>query len=146
MSFASGRSCVSGLANLRTVAKAHSTPAPLFNGRRCSRPSAAASNSMANRFSARSTIDRSFNALVIPMETWSSFPPEVVMLSTLAGCASTRASLTRAAAATCTVMKPDCTPGCRARNAGSPSFLSGLTSRSIRRSLMLIRSTIAIAA
>ncbi len=31
-------------------------------------------------------------------------------------------------------------PGCRARNAGSPSLLSGLTKRSIRRSLMLIRS------
>src|SRR5262245_34866602 len=69
ISFASGRSRVSGGDNLRTIAKARSTPTPLFKGRRCSRPSAAASNSMAAKFSASPTIDRSFNALVIPMET-----------------------------------------------------------------------------
>src|SRR5437762_2214760 len=65
----SARSCVSGGANFRTAANARSTPRPAFNGRRYSRPSAAASSSIASKFSARSTIDRSFSALVIPMDT-----------------------------------------------------------------------------
>ena len=44
------------------------------------------------------------------METWSSLPPEVGTLSTLAGCESTLASLSRAAAATCAIMSPEETP------------------------------------
>src|ERR1051325_6618053 len=81
----SERSPASGGAIFRTAAKARSTPIPALSGRRCSRASEPASSSIANKFSARSTIDRSFSAAVMPIETWSSFPPEVVMLSTLAG-------------------------------------------------------------
>src|SRR5439155_3566077 len=54
-----GRSCTSGGAIFRTAANARSTPTPAFKGRRCSKPSAAASNSMASKLSARSTIARS---------------------------------------------------------------------------------------
>ncbi len=114
---------VRGGAICRTSLKARSTPLPAFSGRRCSSASAAASNSIAKRFSARSTMDRNFSALVIPIETWSSFPPDVLTLSMLAGCASTRASLRRDAATTCGIMKPDSKPGCRARNAGKPFAL-----------------------
>src|SRR6266496_343797 len=63
------RSCVSDGAIFRTAANARSTPTPALSGRRCSKASAAASNSMASRFSASSTIDRNFKAAVIPMET-----------------------------------------------------------------------------
>ncbi len=42
MSPESARSSVSGDAISRTAANAHSTPTPAFNGRRCSKPSAAA--------------------------------------------------------------------------------------------------------
>src|SRR6184192_4672054 len=69
MSPESARSCVSGGAISRTTANACSTPAPAFNGLRCCKPSAAVSSSIASKFSARSTIDRSFSALVIPIET-----------------------------------------------------------------------------
>src|SRR5437588_6455284 len=65
----SGRSCTSGDAILRIAACARSTPTPAFNGLRCSKPSAAVSSSIASKFSARSTTERSFSALVIPMET-----------------------------------------------------------------------------
>src|SRR4029453_13464545 len=146
ISLESGRSCVSGGAIFLTAAKARSTPAPALRGRRCSRASAPASNSIASKFSAKSTIARSFNAPVMPMATWSSFPADVGTLSTLDGCARTFASFSNATAATCAIMNPDFIPGCWARNAGKPSFMSGFNSRSIRRSLMLIKSVRAMAA
>ena len=54
--------------------------------------------------------------------------------STDAGCDSTLFSLTSAAAVTCGIMKPEFSPAPGARNAGSPSFSAGFTSRSRRRS------------
>ena len=41
-----------------------------------------------------------------------------------------------AAAVTCAIIKPDCSPPCRVRNAGNP-LSAGLTSRSERRSLIV---------
>src|SRR2546430_16250267 len=79
------RSPVSRDATCLTSSNARSTPLPARNGRRYSSASAPASNSIAKRFSAKSRIDRNLSALVIPIETWSSLPPEVVTLSVLAG-------------------------------------------------------------
>src|SRR5439155_946360 len=87
-----------------------------------------------------------FQGAVIPIAKGSFFPPDVGTLSMLDGWARTLASLSRVAAATCAIMKPDSMPGRRARNAGKPSFMSGLIRRSIRRSLMLIKSVSAMAA
>ena len=64
----------------------------------------------------------------------------------LAGWARIFASFNKATAATCRIMKPECVPACGARKGGKPSLVSGLTSRSVRRSLMLIRSVTAMAA
>src|SRR4051794_27579348 len=69
MSFERGRSSVNGFAISRTALKARSTPTPARKGRRYSNPSAALRISMAIRFSAASTIARSFKAEVIPIET-----------------------------------------------------------------------------
>ena len=43
-------------------------------------------------------------------------------------------SLAMDAAVTCAIMNPEWTPASRARNGGSPSFMSGCTRRSMRRS------------
>ena len=43
-------------------------------------------------------------------------------------------------------IKPDADPGCEVRNGGRFSLASGFTRRSIRRSVMLIKSVSAIAA
>src|ERR1035441_3888449 len=48
---------------------------------------------MAAMYSPFSTMVRNLRAAVMPMETWSSWPPEVGTLSTLAGWASTLHSL-----------------------------------------------------
>src|SRR5213594_4020080 len=75
-----------------------------------------------------------FHAALIPIGTTSSWLPSVGTDWTLAGVARTRQSATRAAAAICTVMNPDSSPGSRARKAGSPDDRSGFTTRSMRRS------------
>src|SRR5216117_3081786 len=62
MSSESERSCVRGGEVFLSVVKARSTPTPALSGRRCSSASAPASNSIAVKFSARSTIVRSFSA------------------------------------------------------------------------------------
>ena len=54
--------------------------------------------------------------------------------------------LSSAAAATCAIIMPEDTPGDDDKNGGNPSLISGFTSRSVRRSLMLIKSVSAIAA
>ena len=56
------------------------------------------------RSSAFSTICRNFKADVMPIETWSSLPPDVGTLSTLAGWASTLASFSSAARQTCAII------------------------------------------
>ena len=57
-------------------------------------------------------------------------------MSTLAGCASVFSSEVSAAAVTCAIISPDCSPPWRVRNAGRPLSV-GLTSRSERRSLIV---------
>src|SRR6266567_3175321 len=69
MSPESERSSVRGCAIFLRAVKARSTPTPALSGRRCSNASAPASNSIASKFSARSTMARNFNAAVIPIET-----------------------------------------------------------------------------
>jgi len=44
------------------------------------------------------------------------------------------------------IMKPDSMPGCAVRNGGKPSLASGLTRRSMRRSVILSKSVKAMAA
>ena len=78
------------------------------------------------------------------MLTWSSLLAEVGIVSTLAGCASLFSSEVSAAAVTCAIMNPDCRPPSRVRNAGS-SLSAGLTSRSVRRSLMVASCAMAMA-
>lgn len=53
----------------------------------------------------------SFRALVMPMLTKSSLLPLVVIEPGDAGVASTRFSATSAAAVTCSIIKPDSSPG-----------------------------------
>ena len=65
------------------------------------------------------------------------------MLSTLAGCASTLFSETSAAAEYCTIMKPEQTPPCGVRKAGSAEY-AGFTSLSMRRSETFASSASAI--
>ena len=60
------------------------------------------------------------SAAVGPIETWSSLPAEVGIESTLAGWASALFSETSAAAVTCAIIKPECSPPSRARKAGRP--------------------------
>ena len=71
------------------------------------------------------------------MDTWSSCLPEVGMVSTLAGCASTLFSLTRDAAVYWASMNPELVPASGARNGGRPRENAGSSIRSTRRSLML---------
>ena len=66
------------------------------------------------------------------------------MESTLAGWARVLFSEARAAAVTWASIRPECTPPSLARNAGRPESM-GLTSRSIRRSLMAPSSATAMA-
>jgi hypothetical protein len=54
--------------------------------------------------------------------------------------------LISAAATICAIMNPDESPGSGDRNGGSPSLMSGFSSRSMRRSVMLAKSVSAIAA
>ena len=68
------------------------------------------------------------------MLTWSSWFAEVGRLSTEAGCASDLFSEASAAAVTCAIMKPELSPPCRTRNAGSWLRLSSI-SIAMRRSL-----------
>jgi hypothetical protein len=89
---------------------------------------------------------RSLTAAVMPIETWSSLPPEVGRLSVVAGWASTFISFRSATATTCAIIMPEDVPGWVVKNGGSPSFMSGLTSRSVRRSLMLPSEQSAMAA
>ena len=119
--------------------------APAFSGRRNSRPSAAASNSIASRFSARSTIDRSFSAPVIPMEHDLLFRRKSSIIDARRMREHPRFVHQRRSRD----MRNHETglhSGMLRKKRGKPSLKSGLTSRSIRRSLMLIRSVIAIAA
>ena len=87
------------------------------------------------RASVFSTTRAALRAAVGPIETWSSLPAEVGIESTLAGWASILFSETSAAAVTWAIMKPEFRPPSRARKAGRPDS-AGLTSRSMRRSLM----------
>ena len=67
------------------------------------------------------------------------------MVSTLAGCASTLHSEASEAAVTCAIMKPLFRPARLDRKGGSPSFRSGWTRRSMRRSAITARLVIAMA-
>src|SRR6202041_2834645 len=66
------------------------------------------------------TTSRSLRTLVQPIDTWSSCLPEVGMVSTLAGWASTLFSLTSDAAVYWASMKPELVPAAGARNGGRP--------------------------
>ena len=114
------------------------------SGRRNSRASQAARSSTASTRPVLATTRAAFHAAVGPMETWSSLPAEVGIESTLAGWARTLFSEARAAAVTCAIMSPECSPPSRARKAGRPER-DGFTSRSVRRSLIAARSATAIA-
>src|ERR1019366_5392863 len=146
ISMESGRSSPSGGAMARTASRTRRNSGPGSKGSRYRRASAAASSSMAAMYSPFSTMVRSLRAAVMPMETWSSWPPEVGTLSTLAGWASTLHSLSSETAATWPIMKPLPRPGWAARKAGSPWLRSGLTRRSMRRSAMPARVVRAMAA
>jgi hypothetical protein len=77
------------------------------------------------------------------MLTWSSLFADVGIESTDAGWHRTLLSETRAAAVTCAIISPELAPTSPpARNAGR-SERSGLTSVSMRRSLMLASSATA---
>ena len=91
------------------------------------------------------TTSRSLRIDVQPIETWSSWLPEVGMVSTLAGCASTLFSLTSDAAVYCAIISPELVPGSLARNAGRSRENAGSSIRSVRRSAMLASSETAIA-
>ncbi len=67
------------------------------------------------------------------------------MESTEAGWAHTLFSLTRAAAVTCGIMKPELRPAPGARNAGRPSLKAGFTNLSMRRSDIPARALNAMA-
>ena len=78
------------------------------------------------------------------IETWSSWLAEVGIESTLAGMARCLFSETSAAAVTCAIMKPELSPGCGVRNAGSPDS-AGSISMAMRRSASEPISQMAIA-
>ena len=80
-------------------------------------------------------ISRALRAAMEPIETWSSLSADVGIESTLAGWARPFSSDASAAAVTCAIIRPDWSPPRRVRNAGSP-LSAGLTSRSVRRSLI----------
>ncbi len=86
-----------------------------------------------------------FRAAVTPMLTWSSWLADVGMLSTLAGCANTLFSDAKAAAVTCTIINPELRPPSLTKNGGNPESC-GLTSLSVRRSLMAPSSASAMVA
>ena len=65
----------------------------------------------------------------MPMLTWSSCPADDGIESTDAGCARLLHSLTSDAAVYCTSMKPEFRPLSATRNAGSPLFRVGSSSR-----------------
>ena len=85
--------------------------------------------SIARTSRASSTARSALSAAAMLMLTWSSLLPDVGIVSTLAGCASVLSSEVSAAAVTCAIISPDCSPPWRVRNAGRP-LLAGLTSRS----------------
>ena len=67
-----------------------------------------------------------FSAAAMLMLTWSSLFADVGIVSTPAGCASVLSSEASAAAVTCAIIRPDCSPPSRVRNAGRP-LSAGLT-------------------
>ena len=95
---------------------------------------APANSSMPSTFWLLSRIISAFRAAVVPMLTWSSWLADDGMESTDAGWAYILLSDTMDAAAYWAIMKPECTPPCLVRKAGSPSDRAGFTSRSSRRS------------
>ena len=91
------------------------------------------------------TTSRSLRTAVQPIDTWSSCLPDVGIVSTLAGWASTLFSLTREAAVYCASMKPELVPAAGARNGGRPRENAGSSIRSTRRSLIEASSASPIA-
>src|SRR3954471_16123232 len=72
-------------------------------------------------------------AAIGAIDTWSSCPAEVGIESTLAGKARLLFSLTKAAAATCGIMRPEFTPESSVRNGGKPLILGSIRT-AVRRS------------
>ena len=108
-------------------------------------PWAAAMSSMARIRSTLSFTCRVCNPAVTPMLTWSSTLAEVGMVSALAGWARTLFSVARAAAVYWTIMKPEFSPPCWVRKAGSTwALLASSVRRMIRRSEMLPSSAMAM--
>ena len=98
---------------------------------RCPRPPAISSTAITP--AALRAICAALRAAIGAIDTWSSWPAEVGIESTLAGKARLLFSLTSAAAVTCGIIRPELTPESSVRKAGRPLIL-GSTRTLTRRS------------
>ena len=92
-----------------------------------------------------STDRRSLRAAAQPIDTWSSCIAEDGIESTLAGTASRLSSQTIPAAVYWAIMWPESTPGSCGEERRQAVAARASRNRSVRRSLMLARSAVAIA-
>src|SRR6185437_12238679 len=98
---------IRGTADRTTACTAFSGTLGSATSARRSIPWAAQQISTARQARTLPTTSRSLRTEVQPIDTWSSCLPEVGMVSTLAGWASTLFSLTSEAAVYCASMKPE---------------------------------------